>query len=255
VSKSRQRINCALVVGGKYHDMDYARLQLLGLLGNDHCIRTRVFEDYSQIDAISSCEFLVTYTCDVTPSLAQQEALRHFVANGRRWFALHGTNSILRFLENGKVDSPRWAPHFMETLGSMFIAHPPIRPYRVERTARVHELTNGIEPFTTTDELYLMETYAPLEVLLHAEYEGSADSFVENRWPHRWHPVMYIRQLQRGSVLYLTLGHCRGHFDLQPIQDFWPQIDRGSWELPVFLELVKRGLCWAMEPHEPGTRM
>jgi uncharacterized protein len=243
-----KRINCALIVGGKYHDMDYARLQLLTLLAGDPCIKTRVFEDYSLIDAICSCDFLVTYTCDVTPSLREQEALRRFVAGGRRWFALHGTNSILRFLENGKVDSPRWAPHFMQTLGSMFIAHPPIKPYRVERTAREHELTRDIEPFETTDELYLMETYAPLDVLLHAEYEGAANSFVDNEWPHRWHPVMYLRELERGAVLYLTLGHCRGHFDLQPMQELWPQIDRGSWVLPVFSELVSRGLKWATEP-------
>lgn len=228
--------------------MDFARLQILSLLAEDPCIKTRVFEDYSSIDAICCSDFLVTYTCDVTPSLAQQEALRRYVAGGNRWFALHGTNSILRFLENGKVDAPRWAPHLMETLGSMFIAHPPIQPYRVEPTAQQHELTRGIEPFETTDELYLMETYAPLDVLLHAEYEGAANSFVENEWPHRWHPVMYLRHLDRGSILYLTLGHCRGHFDLQPMQEFWPQIDRGSWELPVFRELVVRGLDWAAHP-------
>jgi type 1 glutamine amidotransferase len=252
MTKPMKRINCALVVGGKYHDMDFARLKLLTLLGENVCIRTRVFENYDAVADIVSCDFLITYTCDVTPSLEAQEALRRYVAGGRRWFALHGTNSILRFLENGKVDSPRWAPHLMETLGSMFIAHPPIEPYRVEPTAAgiEHPLTKGIEPFTTTDELYLMETYAPLEVLMHAEFEGAANSFVENRWPHRWHPVMYLRPLARGAVLYLTLGHCRGHFDLQPVKDFWPQLDRGSWEMPVFMELVRRSIAWAIEPAE-----
>ena len=41
--------------------------------------------------------FLITYTCDVCPTLEQQKVLRDFVANGKRWFALHGTNSILQF--------------------------------------------------------------------------------------------------------------------------------------------------------------
>ena len=39
------RINAALVVGGRYHDMDYARLQLLEALAAHDQIRVRVFED------------------------------------------------------------------------------------------------------------------------------------------------------------------------------------------------------------------
>lgn len=243
-----ERRNCTLIVGGKYHDMDYARLRLLGLLNEDPFVRTRAFEDYSDLDAIRQSDFLVTYTCDVTPTEPAQKALREYVEGGGRWFALHGTNSILRFLENGKVDAPRLAPEFMDTLGSMFIAHPPIAPYQVERTRIKHELTQGIEAFTTTDELYLMETCAPLQVLLHAQFEGRAESFVKDRWAHAWHPVMYLRDLGQGTVLYFTLGHCRGHFDMQPRVPFWPQLDRGSWELPVFIELVRRGLKWAAQP-------
>ena len=30
------------------------------------------------------------------------------------------------------------------------------------------------------------------------------------------HPVFYIKNHGAGAVLYLTLGHCRGHYDLQP---------------------------------------
>src|SRR5882757_5253741 len=118
------------------------------------------------LGAISAADFLVTYTCDVTPALHEQEALRAFVQRGGRWLALHGTNSILRFLKSGKVDSPRWAPHFMATLGAMFIAHPPVGPFRVTVANREHPLVRGVEPFETSDELYLMEIYGDLEVLL-----------------------------------------------------------------------------------------
>ncbi len=138
MTENPKPIRCALVVGGKYHDMDYARLRLLGLLDENERIRTRVFEDYSNIAAITSSDLLVTYTCDVTPGLAQQEALRDFVAKGGRWLALHGTNSILRFLENGKVSAPRWAPHFMETLGSMSL---PIRRFSRTRWSAPRSVT------------------------------------------------------------------------------------------------------------------
>lgn len=242
-----KRLNAVLIAGGKYHDIDFARLELLKLLAEDERIRTRVFEDYHDLAAIQGADFLITYTCDVTPSLAEQEALRAYVEGGGRWFALHGTNSILRFLSDGRVDSPRWAPHLMETLGSMFIAHPPITPYRVEVRQPEHPLVAGVEPFEAEDELYLMETYGELDVLLDCGFAGKATGFVEVNWEEARHPILYEKRLGQGSVLYLTLGHCRGHYDMAPFMDYYPTIERGSWKLPVFYELLRRGLGWAKE--------
>jgi len=241
----KSRINCVLIAGGRYHDIDYARLELMKMLAEDDRVRVRVFEDYANLEAIRAADFLMTYTCDVTPSLEQQEALRAYVAGGGRWLALHGTNSILRFLANGKVDSPRWAPHFMETLGSMFIAHPPIAPYRVTVADPEHPLVKGIEPFDANDELYLSEYYADLKVLLETEWEGEVAGFADSHWEKAKHPVFYLRELDKGCVLYLTLGHCRGHYDMQPLIDYYPVIEKGSWDLPVFHDLVHRGIAWA----------
>lgn len=239
------RVNCVLIAGGKWHDIDFARLELLKLLAEDECVRVRVFEDYSNLDAIRAADFLVTYTCDVTPPLEAQEALREYVRRGGRWFALHGTNSILRFLEDGRIDAPRWAPLFMETLGSMFLAHPPIGPFRVEPTGVRHALVEDIEAFEVTDEMYLSEVHAPLEVLLDAEFEGDAGRFVHKQWQRQRHPVFYVRKLGDGEILYLTLGHCRGHYDLQPMVDYYPKVERCAWDLPVYYELLRRGLNWA----------
>ena len=245
--QTQKRLNCVLIAGGKYHDIDFARLEFLKLLAGDDGVRVRVFEDYANLEAIAAADFLVSYTCDVTPSLTQQEALRAYVAGGGKWLALHGTNSILRFLQSGQVDSPRWAPHFMETLGSMFIAHPPIQPYQVTVADPGHPLVKGVEPFEANDELYLSEYYADLHVLLETEFEGEATGFVDLNWPKAKHPVFYLRQLEKGCVLYLTLGHCRGHYDMQPLMDFYPVVEKGSWDLPVYYDLVGRGIAWAKE--------
>ena len=239
MSELKRRIDCVLVAGGKYHDIDFARLELLKLLAEDDRVRVRVFEDYANLEAIAKADILVTYTCDVTPSLVQQEALRGWLERGGRWYALHGTNSILRFLSNGLVDSPRWAPHFMRTLGSMFVAHPPIAPYRVTVAAPDHPLVAGVEPFDAEDELYLSEYYGELQVLLETEFEGEAAGFVEHQWDRAKHPVFYIHPVGAGAVLYLTLGHCRGHYDMQPLVDFYPQPEKGSWALPVFYDLLR----------------
>lgn len=239
------RRNVVLVAGGRFHDIDFARLELLKLLGEDERNRVRVFEDYANLDAIRAAEVLVTYTCDVMPALHEQEALRAWLEAGGRWFALHGTNAILRILATG-VDSPRWAPHFMQTLGSQFIAHPPIQPYRVEVAQPGHPLVQGVEPFDADDELYLSEYHGELDVLLDTRFEGEATGFLDKDWPDARHPVFYIKRHGAGAVLYLTLGHCRGHYDMQSFGiDYYPLIERGSWALPVYYDLLRRGLGWA----------
>lgn len=240
-----KRTNCVLIVGGQWHDFDFARLEVLKLLGEDERIRTRVFEDYENTAAIEAADILITYTCDVTPSLRAQEALRRWLAAGGRWYALHGTNSLLRLLDNGLWDAPRWAPLFNSMLGSQFVSHPPIAPYRVTVADPEHPLVKGVEPFDTTDELYHLETYGDLKVLLETECTEPGTGFVEGAAAPGRHPVFYIKDHGPGAVLYLTLGHCRGHYDLQPLAAWWPSVDRGAWNLPVFQTLLRRGIEWA----------
>lgn len=249
-NKQTGRIDCVLVAAGKYHDIDFARLELLKLLAEDPRVRVRVFEDYANLEAIREASFLVTYTCEVIPSVEQQASLREWLEQGGRWYALHGTNSVLRFLDNGLVDTPDSAPQFMEMLGSQFASHPPIGSFRVDVAQPEHPLVAGIEPFEVTDECYLMDMKAEVDVLLDTGFEGETPGFVRDQWQYARHPVLYQRRLGKGCVLYLTLGHCRGHYDLRPLMDFWPQVDRCAWESPVYYELLRRGLNWAVQPEK-----
>lgn len=240
------RQNAYFVCGGKYHDMDFARAEILKLLLEHEHVRTRVAEDYRDLGALAASDFLVTYTVDVLPDEAGAEALAAYVASGKRWLALHGTNSVLRYVKGQGWDAPRSAPRFMQTLGSQFIAHPPIAPYRVEATDPDHPLVAGIEPFLADDELYLSELHPPLTILLHTHYRGEAPGFIEKDWPtDEPRPVMYLKDVGDGQVLYLTLGHARGRYDMQPLMREYPQVERGSWKEPAFYELLRRALRWA----------
>jgi type 1 glutamine amidotransferase len=240
-------VRALLVCGGKYHDFDYARVELLKLLGEHETIRARVFEDYSCAGELSGADFLVTYTCDVRPSPEQQEQLRGFVEGGGRWLALHGTNSVLEYTGAPPFQTPRSHPVFMETLGSQFLGHPPIAPFQVENVAPEHPLVEGIEAFEATDELYLCEYHGEIEALLQTRYSGSAPGFAEDDWPDdEPRLVSYLHPVGQGCVLYNTLGHCRGRFDMQPLMDEYPMVERGSWELPVYHELLRRGIRWAL---------
>ena len=247
-------VDVYLVAAGKYHDIDFARLELLKLLAEHEQIRVTTVSDYENVGAIEKCSFMVSYTCDVRPTEKAQIAIRKWVENGGRWMALHGTNSALDMGGDNGVDSPRCFPTWAETLGSQFVAHPPIAPYPVEITDPSNWLVAGLESFETDDELYLCEYHdiENLQTLLHTDWNGDARGFVESDWSSddKRRLVMYLRPLGEGCVLYNTLGHCRGHYDMRPVTDYYPKIERCSWEIPQYYELLKRGIRWGLGESE-----
>ena len=251
MADTSERVDAYLVAGGKYHDIDFARLELLKLLAEHPHVRVRVAADYEDPGAIAEASFLVSYTCDVRPSIEAQVAIRAWVDEGGRWLALHGTNSALDLPRPNGVESPRIYPLWADTLGSQFVAHPPIMPYRVTVADPSHWLVEGIEPFETDDELYLCEYHGrdELQPLLHTHWQGDAKGFEEHDWTAtqaQQHLVMYLRTLGAGQVLYNTLGHCRGHFDMAPLVAYYPKIERGSWDKPEYYELLRRSLRWCL---------
>jgi uncharacterized protein len=241
------RINVYFVVGGRFHDFDFARLEILKLLHVHERIRVRLAEDYADTAAIAAADALVSYTCDVRPDEIQQQALSEFVGSGKRWLALHGTNSFIEWGADGKVSIPRTAPAFMKVLGSQFIAHPPMGEFRVEVSDTAHPLVEGIDAFNVTDELYLSELHGPNHVLLHTHFNGKAQrGFTEREWfSDDPRPVLYLHSHGEGEVLYFTLGHCRGRFDMQPYVEEYPAVERCSWDSPAFYAVLARGIRWA----------
>lgn len=237
-----------LIAAGKYHDIDFARLELLKLLAEQPDIRTSVASDYADRANLATADLLVTYTCDLLPTEAETEALAAFLERGGRWLALHGTNAALHFAADGIVDTPDSAPGFTRLLGTRFAGHPPIAPFKVFVTRPDHPLTAGMRDFRVEDELYLTHRTAEIDVLLHTRFSGSAPEFRDAEWDEGQVPVLYERRVGEGAILYLTLGHCRGHYDLAPLADFWPHPQRCAWNYPVYYELLRRAIRWG-RPH------
>jgi len=204
------KIDVYLVCNAKYHDTNFARLEILKLLAENEDIHTRVAEDFSDIEAIQNAGLLITYTCDLRPSLDQQAGLAQYLEAGGRWFALHATNALIEFV-NGKPDTPDLAPNFMAMLGSRFVAHPSNTSFEVRVTDVDHPLTAGINDFEVRDS----------------------------------QPQMYLHPFGEGEVLYLSLGHCTGKHDMKPMVEVVPVI-RGSWNNPVYYELLRRGIRWGV---------
>jgi len=245
------RVDVLLVAGGRWHDIDYARAELLTLLTKHDVVRTTVDEDYERVGLLAEgTDVLITWTCDVRPTPEQSKELVEFVRRGGRWLALHGSNSAIDASRIGQprlFRTPRAIDDVTEVLGSQFLGHPPIAPFRVEVTAPQHPLLAGIAPFTITDELYVSELHEPIETLLAAPFTGSCRGFEEGQDVSGDWPVLHFKRTDAGTACVFTLGHCRGRFDLQDqgIDDLGV-VDRVAWESAEYRLLLDRLVGWAV---------
>ena len=80
---SNNRIDVYLICNARFHDTNFARLELLKLLAEHEDVMVRVAEDYRDIDAIYQSQLLVTYTCNVCPTPEEQEGLKQFLTSGK----------------------------------------------------------------------------------------------------------------------------------------------------------------------------
>ncbi|GKY89614.1 ThuA domain-containing protein [Sinisalibacter aestuarii] len=238
------RVEVLLITGGPWHDMDHARLELLGFLAETERLRVTLRDCY-EAGAIAAADMIVSYTCDLLPDAASLDALEAFLAGGGRWFALHGTNSAMVLEGDNPVVCPPLPERLRAMLGSQFAAHPAPGQFKVKPTGDSHPLVAGIEPFRVDDEQYLQWHEPGNRVLLTTTFEGETPLFETRHWERTEHQVMYLREAGAGAVLYLTLGHTRGRYDMRPITEEYPFVERGSWPHPVFRELVRRGIRWA----------
>ena len=242
------RLDAVLICGGQGHDFDYVRVELLGELARHETVRTKVFQDYRDVEAIDAADVLITYTCNVIPDPEQQAALVRYVEGGGRWLALHATNATLESTNTpGVYRAPDTLGAAKHVLGGRFVAHPPIGTVRVEVTAPDHPLVAGVEPFDARDELYVIETSPPIEVLLHTRFGGRCEQFEPADVAEADHPVLYLKLTGAGTVCYLTLGHSCGRFDMQVVGiDDLGFREVGSWDLPAYRELLRRCVDWAI---------
>lgn len=249
----QQPTSVLLICGGTFHDFGFAAEQLqrgIGRIGSGHLDKVR---DYAEIDQIEQYGALITYTNDVMPTEDQTLRLRQWLEQGGRWLALHGSNAHIDFDGNtGKVTALNDHPEFNQLIGSRFIAHPPAHRFEVRKTKSEHPLLNHIQNFELEDELYLCEFFGEPEVLMYANFSGNAQrGFTQWQWseddPKR--PVLYIKRMGKGAVLYLTLGHCRGTTDMQPFMEECAQ-ERYGWGKSEFELLLKECIRWVLSHGE-----
>ena len=248
------------------HDMDYVRLRILQLLQEPRWTRATVANDLTDLSRwLVGCKLLITYVVGMQAEGEQHTALESWVEGGGHWLALHGTSTGTAIHEPGPPQVDRTPYHRL--LGSAFLSHPPIRKFRVSVTAPEHALTQGVpSSFVVADELYLVEPLGPesAELLLTTEFDGDP---CPPGWPlpapridtstladGKTRALGHIKQVGRGSVIYLALGHCHSpatkrppfvHESVNPSGEA-PSTFRGAWESPHFLRLLRNAIAWGL---------
>jgi type 1 glutamine amidotransferase len=249
------------------HDHDYARLRLLELLAEAE-VKASVANDFADVDnwlPISS--LLITYVAGPFPDAAQTAAIRRWLEEGGRWLALHGTTGgkAARVSEGDRRRTMVRLPHH-EALGGFFLNHPPVRRFQVD----VHEapagLTEGLPAsFEVIDEPYMIEVADPastrvfLTAALGPEISPPGFGFVYEKdtalYPDgRTRALGYTREVGRGGVTYIALGHCH-----DPVTNSQPFVDksvdpegktpptlRQTWETAAFQGLLRNAIGWGM---------
>ncbi len=246
--------------------MDYARLRLLTLLQENQRIYTIAGNDFADIARwLSGCQLLITYVAGPYPNDEQDQFIQHWLQEGGRWLALHGTSGGRAV----PVGENRWVRKMVKgsyhaTLGSFFLNHTPDRKFRVDVANRHHFLTKGLPPsFEVTDELYLIELQQPetAQLLLTTELEKDPSpqgfGFVYDHDTSllpdgKTRALGYTREVGKGGVTYFALGHCHSPMNnVQPFVDAsvepsgkTPLLFRGAWETPEFEQLLRNGIEW-----------
>jgi hypothetical protein len=81
--------------------MNYARLQLLQKLEDKDQLAVTVANDFQDLERwLPGTDLLITYVAGPYPAGTGNEALLHWLENGGRWFALHGTSGAGRSKPN-----------------------------------------------------------------------------------------------------------------------------------------------------------
>ena len=153
---------------------------------------------------------LILYANHDSITSSQEKALLNFVRKGKAFIPIHSASYCFR---NSKK--------FVDLVGAQFKSHG-VDSFLTEYTQSEHPILMGAHPFSTWDETYVHHMHNPDREVLMERVEG------EHREPWTW-----TRSHGKGRVFYTAYGH-----------------DKRTWSNPGFLELIEKGIRWAVGPEQ-----
>ena len=151
---------------------------------------------------------VILYANHDSISPAQEKALLSFIKKGRAFLPIHCASYCFRN-----------SPKFVDLVGAQFESHG-VDSFETEIVQAEHPIMEGFAPFETWDETYVHHMHNPdREVLMERVSEGKRE------------PWTWTRRYGEGRIFYTAYGH-----------------DERTWSNPGFLDLIERGIRWAIGP-------
>jgi type 1 glutamine amidotransferase len=225
-----------LTGGADYHNRPFHYAELAAILAGEAGADVRITIDLETLnpETLSGFDAVVNWSTFVQPAPEQVDALLSAIQGGMGFFAIHGGSAT--FWNSGP---------YLEMLGSRFMRHDPYKEFLVEISDPGHPITAGVEDFRVEDELYQQGGNIEELKLFAANvsgdqpYGGDASQLGEGPLAGdihvlasaEGHPLLYVRQWDKGRVHYNALGH-----------------DEKALKHPSFRRLVIQGLDWVTAP-------
>ena len=195
-----------------YHRIENTLPQLQNALDGLELDHTQNQDDLNT-EKLAEYDALLVYCTGQQLSDAQWEAIEHFVADGGALIGIHNA-----------TDTWKNQPGYVALIGGKFVTHPAQLSVEVEVVNVEHPITQGMAPFETWEELYIMDTDpATYDLLLQTRSHENTP-----------HPIAWAKSHGAGRVFYTALGH-------EPVE----RPDGGPYSAN-FHNLLRRGALWAV---------
>lgn len=169
-----------------FHPPWLGRLSLARLITSQwqgQLVQAHSLEALTSMD-LSGVAALVLYIHQQTLSTAAMDALDQFVFSGGGLLGVHSATA-----------SFKTSAHYFEIIGGQFSGHGPVQSFTLTPAAQAEQAFAQVGAFTVTDELYLHNMRADVQV----QYES-----MHNNKPV---PVVWTRRYGEGRVCYACPGH------------------------------------------------
>ena len=194
---------------GVYHDHVGNGKFMAAMLSKTEDIKADFSQDYEVLtDGLHTYGAVMFYTDVGTLTKSQEKSLLSFITQGGGFFGLHTAAASFRECKG-----------YHGMLNGFFNGHSKYMDFTVSIIDSENPITQGLEDFVVTDELYYLKHDPSKSQHLMEAYDPTKDET---------HVMSFKHSYGNGRVFFFALGH-----------------DMVALENPAFQKTMRRGALWA----------
>lgn len=222
VAQASRTMHVLLLSGANNHNWQKTTPELVKILQHSGAFEVKVTEDPASFTAQSLAPYDVIVSNwtnwpskDRSWGPSAEAAFLDFVRQGKGVVFVHAASACFyAWPEYHPLVGGTWGPN---------TGHGPVHRFAVDQMDQDHPITQGIEAFFTTDELWHRMAFQPTARVLSQAFSAKDKGGTGN-----WEPAAVVSEFGKGRSFYLILGH-----------------DVPAMQSPGFIRLLLRGTEWA----------